>query len=172
MCGSCHEAFSEAAEQRSGCRSGCRSISNTRGFANGAQTKLYLPANTDPSQGSTFNAIGTSGTVTMVAGHLIHNDYYTVQDSGNEVHDRVQGIRDDQKSSYRLLFERLAPSILIFSLERDIDRWMAAPDSSTNYKTAREKHQPGTGSWLVSGSVFESWKGRPDSILWLRGGRE
>lgn len=53
------------------------------------------------SQGSTFNAIGISGTATMVAGHFINGDYYNVvHDEG--VRDRVQGIRDDQKSSYFL----------------------------------------------------------------------
>lgn len=49
---------------------------------------------------------------------------------------------------------------------------MAAPDVSMNYKAARDKHQRGTGSWLVDGADFKRWKGESDSILWLRGGRE
>ncbi|KAF7978584.1 hypothetical protein HWV62_45296 [Athelia sp. TMB] len=47
---------------------------------------------------------------------------------------------------------------------------MAAPDTSLNYKAAREKHQCGTGSWLVEGYDFKRWKYQPDSVLWLRGG--
>ena len=124
------------------------------------------------SEGSTFNAIGISGTVTMVAGHFINGDYNVVQDGGIGVESRVKGIQDDQKSSYLLSSQDLGSFILIFILERDIDKWMSAPDTSSNYKAAREKHQPGTGSWLVDGSVFENWKGHPDSILWLHGGRE
>ena len=33
-------------------------------------------SNLNASQGPTFNAIGTSGTVTMVAGHIINGDYH------------------------------------------------------------------------------------------------
>ncbi|KAF7965799.1 hypothetical protein HWV62_41761 [Athelia sp. TMB] len=52
-----------------------------------------------------------------------------------------------------------------------IERWMAAPDTSLNYKAAREKHQRGTGSWFVDGPDFKNLKdGPPGSVLWLRGG--
>ncbi|KAF7965800.1 hypothetical protein HWV62_41763 [Athelia sp. TMB] len=74
-----------------------------------------------------------------------------VQVEVKEIRGGVKGIQDDQK-------------------KRDIDKWMSAPDSSSNYKTAREKHQEGTGSWLVNGSVFRGWKDNPGSVLWLHGG--
>ncbi|KAF7983532.1 hypothetical protein HWV62_21090 [Athelia sp. TMB] len=102
-------------------------------------------------KGPTFNAIGTSGTVTMIAGHLINGDYSVVQGEDSGVQNRLKGIQDEQKKQI-------------------IDKWISAPDTSSNYKAAREKHQPGTGSWLVGGSVFKRWKKYPNSILWLRGG--
>ncbi|KAF7976798.1 hypothetical protein HWV62_5652 [Athelia sp. TMB] len=76
-----------------------------------------------------------------------------VQVEVKEVQMGMKGIQDDQK-------------------KRDIDKWISAPDSSSNYKTAREKHQEGTGSWLVNGSVFRWWKESPGTVLWLHGGRE
>ncbi|KAF7976050.1 hypothetical protein HWV62_7962 [Athelia sp. TMB] len=120
------------------------------------------------SQGSTFNAIGISGTATMVAGHFINGDYNVVHDGG--VQDRVKGIQDSQKSSQFLSFEGLAPFMLMLIVERDINTWMAAPDTSLNYKAAREKHQLGTGSWLLDSPDFKRWKDDPDFVLWLRGG--
>ncbi|KAF7978276.1 hypothetical protein HWV62_1120 [Athelia sp. TMB] len=38
------------------------------------------------AMGSTFNAIGTSGTVTMVAGHYINHNYIVDSTAGNDIH--------------------------------------------------------------------------------------
>ncbi|KAF7978225.1 hypothetical protein HWV62_1224 [Athelia sp. TMB] len=89
----------------------------------------------------TFNAIGTSGTVMMVAGHHIINNYHTCTTAENNL----------QK-------------------KREIHKWMKAPDTSPSYNAARKKHQPGTGSWFLDGSKFSQWKERAGSVLWLRGG--
>ncbi|KAF7966438.1 hypothetical protein HWV62_38376 [Athelia sp. TMB] len=102
------------------------------------------------SMGHTFNAFDTSGTVAMIAGNYIEGDYNVGQGAG-EIQDTLNLIHDEQK-------------------KRDINNWMAAPDTSPNYKAAREKHQQGTGSWFVGGSVFEEWKAHPGSVLWLHGG--
>ncbi|KAF7968171.1 hypothetical protein HWV62_31716 [Athelia sp. TMB] len=85
----------------------------------------------------------------MVAGHFINGDYNAIHDEG--VQDRVKGIHDDLK-------------------KREIDQWMAAPDTSLNYKAARDRHQQGTGSWLIECPDFKRWKDVPDFVLWLRGG--
>ncbi|KAF7969172.1 hypothetical protein HWV62_28182 [Athelia sp. TMB] len=106
------------------------------------------------AMGSTFHAIGNSGAVAMVAGNFINGDYNMVQEGERELRDRVKGIQDNRK-------------------KEKIEKWMAAPDTSLNYKAAREKHQQGTGSWFVGGLDFENWKdGPPGSVLWLRGGRK
>ncbi|KAF7978585.1 hypothetical protein HWV62_45298 [Athelia sp. TMB] len=102
--------------------------------------------------GSTFNATGNSGAVAMVAGNFINGDYNVIQEGERGLRDRVKGIQDDRK-------------------KEKIEKWMAAPDTSLNYKAAREKHQRGTGSWFVGGPDFKNWKdGPPGSVLWLRGG--
>ncbi|KAF7983531.1 hypothetical protein HWV62_21088 [Athelia sp. TMB] len=126
--------------------------------------------------GSTFNVIGTSGSVTMVAGNFINGDYTVVQearglqDGVDNIQGRVKGIQDDQKSSYFAQSADVTDTLIILDSEEKIERWISAPDTSLNYKTAREKHQEGTGSWLIEGSAFKEWKDCPDSILWLRGG--
>ncbi|KAF7983536.1 hypothetical protein HWV62_21098 [Athelia sp. TMB] len=126
--------------------------------------------------GSTFNAIGTSGSVTMVAGNFINGGYNVVQearelqDGVDNIQGRVKSIQDDQKSSYFAQSADATDGLIIPDSEEKIERWISAPDTSLNYKAAREKHQEGTGSWLIEGSTFKEWKDCPDSILWLRGG--
>ncbi|KAF7970476.1 hypothetical protein HWV62_23831, partial [Athelia sp. TMB] len=126
--------------------------------------------------GSTFNAIGTSGSVTMVAGNFINGDYNVVQearglqDGVDNIQGRVKGIQDDQKSSYFAQSADVTDALIIPDSEEKIEKWISAPDTSLNYKTAREKHQQGTGSWLVEEFAFKEWKELPDSILWLHGG--
>ncbi|KAF7970451.1 hypothetical protein HWV62_23895 [Athelia sp. TMB] len=127
--------------------------------------------------GSTFNAIGTSGSVTMVAGNFINGDYNVVQEGAEWLQDgmgKIQGgvkcIQDNQKSSYFAQSADVTDTLMIPNSEEKIEKWISAPDTSLNYKAAREKHQEGTGSWFVEGSDFKRWKHRPDSILWLRGG--
>ncbi|KAF7983537.1 hypothetical protein HWV62_21100 [Athelia sp. TMB] len=55
-------------------------------------------------------------------------------------------------------------------LERDIHAWMNAPDTSLTHTLARKKHQSGTGSWFLNGSLFSDWKEQPGSAIWLSGG--
>ncbi|KAF7983534.1 hypothetical protein HWV62_21094 [Athelia sp. TMB] len=154
------------------------------------QSNHVLPHTLDSPQGPTFNAIGTSGVVTMVAGSnfIIEGDYNVVQEGARElqdglnevqngmkgIEDGLKGIKDDQKSLCFLRSQYLTSSSLMphWYLEEKIEKWMAAPDASLNYKAARDKHQRGTGSWLVGGPDFKRWKHDSDSILWLRGGRE
>ncbi|KZP06654.1 hypothetical protein FIBSPDRAFT_841927, partial [Athelia psychrophila] len=53
--------------------------------------------------------------------------------------------------------------------QREVYRWLAAPDSSGNYHAAREKHHADTGSWFIEGEQFVKWKETPDSALWVYG---
>jgi hypothetical protein len=48
--------------------------------------------------------------------------------------------------------------------------WLSSANPSINYISAREKHQPKTGDWLVKESPgFENWKTSPNSFLWVNG---
>ncbi len=46
--------------------------------------------------------------------------------------------------------------------------WLNAVSSSTNYSSARRKHQPKTGDWLLESEAFSLWKNNPQ-LLWLHG---
>jgi len=59
--------------------------------------------------------------------------------------------------------------------EEDKDRqklvtWLSSIDPSTYYNSARAKHEPTTGDWLiVNNKEFRAWENSPDSFLWLNG---
>ena len=55
------------------------------------------------------------------------------------------------------------------SLSRQIVTWLAAPDPSSNYNSAREKHHSDTGLWLLDSPAYLKWKNQPASLLWLHG---
>ena len=47
--------------------------------------------------------------------------------------------------------------------------WLSDVDPSTQYNLARQKHEPGTGEWLVNTTEFQTWQESPSSLLWLHG---
>jgi hypothetical protein len=51
----------------------------------------------------------------------------------------------------------------------ETNKWLAAPDLSSNYSKAREQRHPGTNSWFLEGQTFTHWKDNPHSFLWLYG---
>ena len=54
--------------------------------------------------------------------------------------------------------------------KRLIEKWLLAPDPSTNYALAREKRQPNSGIHLLRSPQFEQWKRSQEcSMLWLHG---
>lgn len=55
------------------------------------------------------------------------------------------------------------------SLAQKIVTWLAAPDPSSNYNSAREKHHSDTGQWLLDNPSYLEWKYRSASLLWLHG---
>jgi N-terminal domain of NWD NACHT-NTPase len=53
---------------------------------------------------------------------------------------------------------------------RELIRWLSAADPSIHYISAREKHEPETGDWLIKESTdFKNWENSPNSILWVNG---
>ncbi|KZP07460.1 ankyrin [Athelia psychrophila] len=53
--------------------------------------------------------------------------------------------------------------------QKEVYRWLSAPDSSSNYHAAREEHHADTGTWFIEGESFVKWKETPDSALWVYG---
>lgn len=50
-----------------------------------------------------------------------------------------------------------------------IQRWLHAPDPSTNYQIALNQRLPGTGLWFLESKQYASWKRKYESIMWLHG---
>jgi hypothetical protein len=48
--------------------------------------------------------------------------------------------------------------------------WLSSVDPSSNYNSARKKHQSSTGDWLVlRNEEFRNWMQTENSLLWLNG---
>ncbi|KAF2677634.1 hypothetical protein K458DRAFT_377920 [Lentithecium fluviatile CBS 122367] len=48
-------------------------------------------------------------------------------------------------------------------------RWLGGPDPSTNFDTARRKHEKGAGEWLLQSEEFQSWKTSNGHLMWVSG---
>ncbi|SPJ83699.1 related to ankyrin repeat [Fusarium torulosum] len=50
-----------------------------------------------------------------------------------------------------------------------IERWLSAPDCSTNVNLARKQRHKGTGTWLLDSPAFQEWESGSRQHLWLYG---
>jgi hypothetical protein len=51
----------------------------------------------------------------------------------------------------------------------EIRRWLTLADPSTNYNSALQQRQGGTGTWFLQCEEFLQWKVKRNSFLWLCG---
>ncbi|KAK4040342.1 ankyrin repeat-containing domain protein [Parachaetomium inaequale] len=52
----------------------------------------------------------------------------------------------------------------------DLLDWLCDIDPSEMYNTARDRHEEGTGDWLIrDNEKFQLWEEQPSSLLWLHG---
>lgn len=77
-------------------------------------------------------------------------DLLCVQDNIEETKALLDLVRADQLSS-------------------NIRDWLHAPEVTSNYNDACRKWYPGTGLWLIQGSIFNNWLIKQHSFLWLNG---
>lgn len=52
---------------------------------------------------------------------------------------------------------------------RRVMRWLSAPDTTTNFYSAKSKHHASTGSWFLEHTSFLEWQAGTRSFLWLHG---
>ncbi|KAK5675910.1 hypothetical protein LTS10_011642 [Elasticomyces elasticus] len=52
---------------------------------------------------------------------------------------------------------------------KKIADWLAPPDPWTNHESARQRHEPGTGTWLLEHNEYLAWKSGSCRLLWLYG---
>lgn len=59
--------------------------------------------------------------------------------------------------------------------QKDVDRrneimaWLNKADPSSNHQAACQKHEPGTGKWIIDRKEFKDWEAGGNSILWVHG---
>jgi hypothetical protein len=53
----------------------------------------------------------------------------------------------------------------------EITSWLSAPDPWSNHHSARERHEPGTGDWILQSNQYHQWKTRTSDLkpVWLYG---
>jgi hypothetical protein len=52
---------------------------------------------------------------------------------------------------------------------KELLEWLTSINIDAKYNDERQKHQQGTGKWLVKGKKFEQWKNTANSVLWIHG---
>ena len=52
---------------------------------------------------------------------------------------------------------------------RKIADWLSSPDPSTNHESARQRHEPQTGTWLLHHNQYNEWKSGSTRFLWIHG---
>ena len=55
------------------------------------------------------------------------------------------------------------------SHQREVVKWLSAPDPSINHNKALRKRHKGSGSWFLQSKAFAEWKTCSNSSLWLHG---
>ncbi|CUS15238.1 unnamed protein product, partial [Tuber aestivum] len=52
---------------------------------------------------------------------------------------------------------------------RKVLEWFNVVDPSTDYSSALDVREPGTGNWLLTGHEYTRWKEETRGVLWLYG---
>jgi ankyrin repeat domain-containing protein 50 len=52
---------------------------------------------------------------------------------------------------------------------RKITDWLSSPDPWTNHDSARQRHEPETGAWLLEHVQYLAWKSGSVRLLWIYG---
>lgn len=87
-------------------------------------------------------------------------------------HDKLADIALSEPSLEQLLATDLSiwcsPTAVEEHMQR-LQRWLSAPDPSTNYRRALQQRQDGTALWFFESDEFSQWTSTTDSRLWLSG---
>lgn len=52
---------------------------------------------------------------------------------------------------------------------KKIEEWLSPPDPWTNHHSARQLHEPCSGSWLLQSDLYQHWKNSSTRHLWMHG---
>ncbi|KAI7479392.1 hypothetical protein KC357_g4217 [Hortaea werneckii] len=72
--------------------------------------------------------------------------------------DKLRGDVADVRERLKLALQVLQLSVQHSDRWRRIVDWLSAPDPWTNHRSARERHEPHTGDWLLQSPPYLDWK--------------
>ncbi|KAI6826758.1 Pfs, NACHT and ankyrin domain protein [Hortaea werneckii] len=83
--------------------------------------------------------------------------------------DKLRGNVADVRERLKLALQVLQLSVQHSDRWRRIVDWLSAPDPWTNHRSARERHEPHTGDWLLQSPPYLDWKAGKTRHLWICG---
>ncbi|RMY83156.1 hypothetical protein D0861_07560 [Hortaea werneckii] len=83
--------------------------------------------------------------------------------------DKLRGNVADVRERLKLALQVLQISVQHSDRWRRIVDWLSAPDPWTNHRSARERHEPHTGDWLLQSPPYLDWKAGKTRHLWICG---
>ncbi|KAI7158046.1 hypothetical protein KC349_g5195 [Hortaea werneckii] len=82
---------------------------------------------------------------------------------------KLRGNVADVRERLKLALQVLQLSIQQSDRWRKIVDWLSPPDPWTNHRSARDRHEPGTGDWLLQSPTYLDWKAGKIRHLWICG---
>ncbi|KAI6911953.1 hypothetical protein KC318_g4774 [Hortaea werneckii] len=83
--------------------------------------------------------------------------------------DKLRGNVADIRERLSLALQVLQLSVQQSDRWRKIVDWLSPPDPWTNHRSARDRHEPQTGDWLLQGPTYLDWKAGKIRHLWICG---
>lgn len=87
---------------------------------------------------------------------LSTNSYGVLAHIGADVKDTATNVRDLLTAQQAYQFHKIVD-------------WLSPPDPWINHRSARQHHEPHTGSWFLQSDRYQGWKGGHTRHLWLYG---
>ncbi|KAI0288609.1 hypothetical protein BC826DRAFT_1107649 [Russula brevipes] len=93
----------------------------------------------------------TTAAQSLQAIYSLFKNMRVIMDDGKAVADDVRNVMGDK-------------------LQRDVRKWLSAPDPWMNHNTACDTQQKGSATWFIKGDVFSEWKSSgASSLLFIHG---
>ncbi|RMY70463.1 hypothetical protein D0862_14748 [Hortaea werneckii] len=83
--------------------------------------------------------------------------------------DKLRGNVADVRERLKLALQVLELSVLQSDRWRKIVDWLSPADPWTYHHSARDRHEPGTGDWLLQSPTYLDWKAGKSRHLWICG---
>ena len=82
---------------------------------------------------------------------------------------KLRGNVADVRERLKLALQVLQLAVQQSDRWRNIVNWLSPPDPWTNHHSARQRHESGTGAWLLESDSYMRWKAGKVEHLWISG---